>query len=158
MSKGITRRKFVQASAAATAGYWVAGGVQAEESKAANERIQFACIGIGGKGSSDSGDAERHGDIVGICDADKDRLKNSGNRKGFGNAKQFVDYREMLDQLGDKIDAVTVSTPDHNHACASIRARSGATWRTRTTSEERSLRCWWAATPTTTSTTWARAR
>jgi len=28
----------------------------------------------------------------------------------------FADYREMLDKLGDRIDAVTVTVPDHNHA------------------------------------------
>ena len=28
----------------------------------------------------------------------------------------------MLDKLGDKVDIVTVSTPDHNHACAAMQA------------------------------------
>ena len=30
--------------------------------------------------------------------------------------KKFLDYREMLDAMGDRLDAVIVCTPDHNHA------------------------------------------
>src|SRR5690606_492327 len=33
-----------------------------------------------------------------------------------------TDFRELLDKLGDKIDIVTVSTPDHTHAVAAIKA------------------------------------
>src|SRR5690606_27754816 len=40
----------------------------------------------------------------------------------FTEAKQFVDFRVMLDELGDEIDAVTVSTPDHTHAVAAAAA------------------------------------
>ena len=40
----------------------------------------------------------------------------------FPEAEQFQDYREMLDKLGDKVDIVTVSTPDHTHAVAAIKA------------------------------------
>ena len=120
MSQRISRRRFVQTTAVASAGYWVAGGVQAEESKSANERIQFACIGIGGKGSSDSGDAGGNGDVVGICDTDAQRLDGAKNR--FKGAKAYADFREMLDQLGDTVDAVTVSTPDHAHAVAASKA------------------------------------
>src|SRR5262249_4400617 len=37
-------------------------------------------------------------------------------------AKRYKDYREMLDKEGKNIDAVTVSTPDHSHAMATIMA------------------------------------
>src|SRR5687767_3418139 len=63
-SQNVGRRKFIKSSAAAGIGFWVAGGIAAKESNAANERIRFACIGIGGKGSSDSADAARFGDVV----------------------------------------------------------------------------------------------
>ena len=122
MTKRISRRRFVQTTTAATAGYWVAAGVGAEESKSANERVQFACVGIGGKGSSDSNDAGNSGDVVGICDTDASRLGGAKNK--FKGAKAFADYREMLDQLGDSVDAVTVSTPDHSHAVAASKALS----------------------------------
>jgi len=117
-----TRRKFLQVSAAAGVGYWVAGGVSPKRSLAAIETINFACIGVGGKGRSDSNDASRSGNIVAICDADEDTLEKASGGKGFENAKKYSDYRKMLDEVNKQIDAVTVSTPDHNHAPAAIRA------------------------------------
>jgi len=120
MSGRTNRRKFLQTTALTGVGFWVAGGAKAAESKSANEKIQFACIGVEGKGSSDSRDAGRHGDVVAICDVDSERLEKAASR--FPNAKKFFDYREMLEKMGDKIDAVTVSTPDHSHAPASAMA------------------------------------
>lgn len=117
---GATRRQFIQTTAVATAGFWVANSLSAEESKAANEQINFACVGIGGKGSSDTGGAAAHGKIVGICDVDTQRLDGAARR--YTDAESFTDFREMLDKLGDKIDAVTVSTPDHSHAPAALKA------------------------------------
>jgi len=54
-----SRRTFL-ATSSAVAGYWVAPALRADEQPAtsANEEIRFACIGIGGKGQSDSADAE----------------------------------------------------------------------------------------------------
>jgi hypothetical protein len=59
MAVKTTRRQFVQTTAAVGVGYWVAGGVQAQESKSPNERVAIACIGVEGKGRSDSDDAGR---------------------------------------------------------------------------------------------------
>jgi predicted dehydrogenase len=85
-----------------------------------NEKVRFACIGVGGKGESDTNDAGEHGEIVALCDID-DQMMNKMAEK-FPNAKRFYDYRRMLETMGDQIDAVTVSTPDHTHAPASIMA------------------------------------
>jgi hypothetical protein len=95
----------------------------------ANDRINVACIGVGGKGDQDSGDAAACGaNIVAICDVD---LFNMEGKKAqfernypgkFGDLKMFQDYRELLDKVGKDIDAVTVSTPDHHHGVAAIRA------------------------------------
>src|SRR5438309_6881401 len=77
----------------------------------ANERVNVACIGAGGKGDSDSNDAASCGaNIVALCDVDIETLDKKG--KQFPQAKRFQDYRKMLDQIGNEIDAVTVSTPD----------------------------------------------
>ena len=81
----------------------------------------MACIGIGGKGSSDSKDASTHGRVVAICDVDEKRL-NAVGENDFKDAKRYTDFRKMLDEMGNKIDAVTVSTPDHTHAPASLMA------------------------------------
>jgi hypothetical protein len=86
-----------------------------------NSKIQVACIGVGGKGDSDTRNAARcGGQIVGLCDVDRGTLGKMG--KVFGEAEQFTDFREMLTKLGDKIDAVTISTPDHVHGVAGIMA------------------------------------
>jgi len=120
MTHKATRRQFLQTTAATGIGYWVAGGVSAQESNSPNERIAMASIGIGGKGSSDSGDAGRHGDMVAICDVDTGRLEGAG--KKFSKAKKYTDFRKMLEEMEKSIDAVTVSTPDHTHAPAALMA------------------------------------
>ncbi len=120
MARHSSRRQFLQTTAVTTAGYWVAGGLQAKESTSAIERVQFASVGIGGKGDSDTKNAADLGDIVAICDVDALRLKGAGRK--FKVNDTFVDFREMLDKMGDKIDAVNVSTPDHTHAPAAVMA------------------------------------
>ena len=93
----------------------------------ANDRINVACIGVNGKGDSDSSDAARcGGNIVAICDVDQNNLDRKAKQFAgkFPQLKQFRDYRKMLEQFGKNIDAVTVSTPDHHHGSAAIRAMS----------------------------------
>ncbi|MCA9099704.1 MAG: Gfo/Idh/MocA family oxidoreductase [Planctomycetales bacterium] len=114
------RRKFLQAAAVGGAGVWIAGSVRPLRAESANEEIRFACIGVGGKGSSDSADAGKNGKVVAICDIDDERVAKAAER--FPDAKQYNDYRKMLDEMEDSIDAVTVSTPDHSHAPAAVMA------------------------------------
>lgn len=120
MSRRTDRRQFLKSSAAAGVGYWVAGGAAAAESTSPNEQIQVACFGVGGKGDSDSKNASRFGKIVAVCDADRMILDRAATR--YKTEHKFTDFRELLDQMGDKVDAVTVSTPDHNHAVIAARA------------------------------------
>ena len=119
-----TRRTFVKSTAALGLGCWVAGGVSAQPSRSALEEVRFGCTGIGGKGSSDSDDAnntERHGSkVVAICDIDDETLGKATEK--FPGAKKYNDFRKMLDEMHKSIDAVTVSTPDHTHAVAAIAA------------------------------------
>lgn len=87
----------------------------------ANERINVGCIGVGGKGSSDTDDsAACGGNIVALCDVDGGSL--DGKAQKYPNAKKYKDFRKMLDEMGKDIDAVTVSTADHTHAVACARA------------------------------------
>ncbi|ADB18941.1 oxidoreductase domain protein [Pirellula staleyi DSM 6068] len=113
MSRGTNRRRFMQTTAALGVGFWVAGGVSPRESRSANETINFASVGVNGKGSSDSADAGRSGNMVAICDIDDQSLAKAATR--FTDAKKYNDYRKMLDEMGKSIDAITVSTPDHCH-------------------------------------------
>jgi predicted dehydrogenase len=121
MSRRTNRRRFLQESAVAGLGFWAAGGVAlSREGKSANDKVNIACIGVGGKGSSDVDGAAKNGQIVALCDVDDEFLAKKAEK--HPDAQKFADYREMLDKLGDKIDAVTVSTPDHTHAPASLMA------------------------------------
>lgn len=86
----------------------------------ANSRIQMAGIGVGGKGNSDIGNAGEVGQVVALCDIDGNTLKDAGNK--WPTAKTFFDFREMLSSMKGKIDAVTISTPDHTHASAALMA------------------------------------
>ncbi|HMO15319.1 MAG TPA: Gfo/Idh/MocA family oxidoreductase [Pirellulaceae bacterium] len=115
------RRDFLKSTAALGAGYWVAGGVAPRPTyRSKLDRVRFACIGVGGKGSSDLTDAARLGDVLGICDIDGSYLDQAAGK--VAGAKKYFDYRQMLDELADSIDAVTVSTPDHTHAVAALHA------------------------------------
>lgn len=115
------RRQFIQASAAISAGYWIATSPStARAIRSANEEIRFACIGINGKGDSDSQDALKHGRVVAICDIDEGYLGRFQSK--FPDARSFTDYRQLFDEMEGSIDAVTVSTPDHMHALIAARA------------------------------------
>lgn len=122
MSHQKNRRDFLKTTAVVGAGAFAGHSISPvfAQSKASVEQINFACVGVEGKGSSDSRDAGGHGNVVAICDIDERRLAKAAAR--FPKAKKFVDYREMYSEMGDKFDAVTVSTPDHSHAPASVGA------------------------------------
>ncbi|MEQ9067312.1 MAG: Gfo/Idh/MocA family oxidoreductase, partial [Gimesia chilikensis] len=120
MSQRTTRREFIKQSSALGAAFWVGGQSLLAAEKSPMEKINFAAIGVGGKGSSDTASAASSGNLVAICDIDDKRLLKSAAR--YRKAQKFNDYREMLEEMGDKIDAVTVSTPDHSHAPASVMA------------------------------------
>lgn len=116
----ITRRRFLQTSSS-TAAALLAGPAILRGSDL-NSKLQMAAIGCEGKGWSDTREMANHARVrhVAFCDIDLARTANV--RKLQPEAPVFQDYREMLDQLGDRIDAVTVSTPDHMHAHITLEA------------------------------------
>ena len=104
----------------------------------ANERPALVGIGSGGKGVADIGGSAKAGfDIVGLVDVvDARNLEEGGlskkakgrlgsmksTREKYPDAKFYTDYRQMITDLDDKFDAVTVSTPDHHHFHATYAA------------------------------------
>jgi predicted dehydrogenase len=122
MSYLTDRRRFLKTTALTGVGVFVSGKTLADDakSKSPNEVIRFACIGVGGKGTSDSRDAKGAGDVVAMCDVDDSTLEKAS--KSFPSAARYNDFRKMLDEMAGSIDAVTVSTPDHMHAPASAMA------------------------------------
>lgn len=119
----LTRRAFL-ASTTTTA--VLAGRVYAQNTAqvvprklSPNEKLNIACIGVGGMGQGDvmgvSGE-----NIVALCDVDWKRAEETFYK--LPNAKQYKDFRVMLEEMDKEIDAVTVSTPDHMHAPAAYMA------------------------------------
>jgi predicted dehydrogenase len=122
MSKRITRRQMLAASAASLGYFQLAPAVSASKVVGANGKLTVAGIGIDGKGSSDINDAGSFMEVIALCDVDSNSLANK--QKKWPKAKTFTDFRQLFDDsaLLKNIDAFTVSTPDHNHALASILA------------------------------------
>lgn len=114
-----TRREFVKTTAALSSLMAAPAIVRGQN---LNSKLQLASIGSDGKGWSDTREMATHDTVeyVAFCDIDLNRTLNV--RKLRPDAPIFQDYREMLAKLGDKIDAVTVSTPDHMHAFISLDA------------------------------------
>lgn len=108
-----SRRHFLKTTAAVSAGAWL--GVNTSSGRAAlsaNEKLDVACIGIGGRGRANvNGVASQN--IVALCDVDDVRAGDA--YKTYPKARKYTDYRRMLDRIEKQIDAVVVSTPDHSH-------------------------------------------
>ncbi len=121
MSAGLDRRSFLGTGAAGLGYFFTASATSAARTgRKPNETLHFAGIGIGGKGSSDIDQVGNLGEVLALCDVDGGHMEPKA--KKWPSAKKFNDFRVMLDAIGRHIDAVTVSTPDHTHALASLMA------------------------------------
>ena len=87
-----------------------------------SDKLNLAAIGAGGKGFSDLRNAWNEGkeNVVALADVDTVNAKRA--REKWPKAKFYKDFRVMLDEMADSIDAVTISTPDHVHAIAAMAA------------------------------------
>lgn len=128
--KNPTRRKALLAGASVSAFTIVPASVLAQASKKKNasrnggqlppsERLNIGFVGIGGKGGSNINGCAHH-NVYALCDVDTARGAGAFSR--FPAAKRFDDWRVMLDKEANNLDAVVVSTPDHNHAVVSMAA------------------------------------
>ena len=118
-----SRRKFIRNTALTAAGFFIVPRhVLGRGFVAPSDRLIVAGIGAGGKGGDDIDHFFKSGkaDIGFLCDVD-DR-QSVETRKKFPKAKYYKDFREMLAKEGKSIDAVSVSTPDHQHAVAAMAA------------------------------------
>ena len=116
----ITRREFVSAAAAAASLTVVPAGVFAAPGKQApGDKLNIACIGVGGRGYANLMSVKDE-NIVALCDVDDKRAADT--YKKFPKVKKYYDFRRLLDKEDKNIDAVVVSTPDHVHIPASVMA------------------------------------
>lgn len=118
-STPLTRRRFLERTAIASAALSFPAVLRAASP---NSRVQVAAIGADGQGYSDLHNVASHAKakFVGFCDVDLNRFARAD--KAVPGVPHFQDFRVMLEQLGNTVDAVIVSTPDHMHALIAIEA------------------------------------
>ncbi len=116
----LSRRKLLGGAAAVGVGFWVVGrSVAAEPPRSPNEKLSIAGIGVGGQGAWNIGNCAGE-NIVALCDVDDRRAGKTFEK--FPKAKRYRDFRKMLEEMANQIDAVVVATPDHTHAPPAVMA------------------------------------
>lgn len=119
---GISRRDFLGKTAAAAAGISILPSyvISGLGYKAPSDKLNIACVGVGGRGFGVIRQIEETENIVALCDVDWRYSKEAFDH--YPNAKKYWDWRKMYDEMGDDIDAVVVATADHTHATVAAHA------------------------------------
>ncbi len=113
MSDSTTRRVFLgAATAAAAVRVW-----------GANDRINVALVGLGGRGTNHLNTYAKlpEARIAAICDVDqaaRERAQGNLLKAGVEKAKEFEDMRQVF--ADPTVEAVSIATPNHWHALAAI--------------------------------------
>jgi predicted dehydrogenase len=117
MSEQTTRRSVLQ-----TAGAFAISS-QAHRILGANDRVNLAIIGIGGRGTAHlrSYLALPESNVMALCDVNQEaqeRAQATVKRTKGNDAKIYTDMRKLFDDK--EVDAVSVATPNHWHALTTI--------------------------------------
>jgi predicted dehydrogenase len=120
MSKQLNRRDFLRRAAFSGAGLIILSDSRLVRGTQANEKLNVACIGVGGRGGADVNGVGETENIFALCDVDEKHAAETFEK--YPQAKRYKDFRRMLDEIQNKIDAVVVGTPDHTHAVAGMAA------------------------------------
>ena len=112
-----SRRRFLGTSAAAVGACWV----RPSWAESPNEKLDVAVVGVANRGAANLAGVSSE-NIVALCDVDANYLAAAA--KNHPQAKLYRDFRRMLDEMANGIDAVVVSTPDHTHAPPAAAAMS----------------------------------
>ncbi|MEM8525330.1 MAG: Gfo/Idh/MocA family oxidoreductase [Bacteroidota bacterium] len=122
------KRTFLKTAAIVTGGAMILPSCNTETKDSTSEeptkpsKLRTAHIGIGNMGFEDLKAVALHPAVVvtALCDVDSSYLAQA--KELFPDAKTYKDYRVMLKEISNEVDAVFVSTPDHTHAPASMMA------------------------------------
>ena len=107
----------------------MAGGALALRAYGANDRINLAVIGVGGRGTSHLGMIAKqpNANIAAVCDVNQAQTERASARVEKLQGHKPKEYADMRKLFEDKdIDAVTVATPNHWHALTTIWAVEAA--------------------------------
>ncbi len=119
MHRQLNRRDFLRSVAWSGAGLIILSDSRLVRGTQANEKLNIAGIGIGGRGAADiNGVASEN--LVALCDVDQKHAAQTFEL--YPKAKRYKDFRKMLNEMHHKIDAVVIGTPDHTHAPAGVMA------------------------------------
>src|SRR6266545_616829 len=77
----------------------------------ANEKLNLAFIGVGGRGAADMAELKSE-NVVALCDVNEKSLDAAAAK--YPNARKLVDFRRLYDKSND-FDAVVVATTEHTH-------------------------------------------
>jgi predicted dehydrogenase len=121
----MNRREFSKIAAAGSIGIGMAPTILAKPGwKGANDRVNIAVIGIRGQGLDhiQSYQKSKNAQVIALCDVDSnlfpERIKTYFTDKGLPKPRIYTDMRKLYEDKD--VDAVSVVTPNHWHALASI--------------------------------------
>lgn len=127
----VTRRNFLKTMGLTTAGLAVGApevlnAASYHNVLGAGKKVNIAYIGIGNRGEQIINDFARTGmvNVVALCDVDMGAPHTQKVMGMYPKAKQFKDFRQMFDKVGNEIEAVAIATPDHSHFPISMLAMS----------------------------------
>ena len=118
----MTRRDFIKYSSVGAAAFMVVPNTVLGKRfghVAPSDRLNIAGVGVGGMGRRNLRNMSTE-NIVALCDVDWHYAAKTF--ADYPKAKVFKDWRVMLDEMRDSIDAVLVATPDHSHAVVAAHA------------------------------------
>jgi hypothetical protein len=119
MRTHLTRRTFLHGAAAGTAGLVLLRGARSARSMQANEQLNVALVGLGGRGSWFVRTMPKLSNVVALCDV-SDKKATVAHRE-MPDLPRYYDFRRMLEKE-KAIEAVVVATPDLTHAVATAAA------------------------------------
>ena len=119
MTRSVTRRTFLRNMAWTGSGLVILSHARSVRGTSANSKLHIAGIGVAGRGGEDI-DGVASENLVALCDVDDRHAAKTFEK--FPAAKRYKDFRKMLDEIHNQIDAVVVGTPDHTHAPAGVMA------------------------------------
>ncbi len=87
-----------------------------------NDRPGIALIGCGGMGTADLRNAAQYGDVIAVCDVDRNHAESLAREftKGGKSPETFGDFRKVMAR--DNIHVILQATPDHWHTLVNIAA------------------------------------